>query len=347
MEEREQKLQHILNNAIDPKKVWGTSFGIQYQNQTWFGSSGNLSTQNQFFIASTTKLFVTAILLHLEAQKKLSLQDPIAKYLSQDILTGLHVLNKQDYSNQITLKNLLAHTSGIPDYFQQKNKSGNSLETDILSGHDQSWTFEKCLEISKSISPKFIPNTPGKTHYSDTNFQLLGKIIENITSKSFVENLNEIILNPLELSNTYLYTDPSDNRPQKMYYKNKEIDIPLAMSSFGPDGGMVSTSPDLLKFITAFFTGKLFPISFLNYLEVWNKLFFPLEAGVGIQRFKLPWILNPMGTIPVIMGHSGLSGALAYYCPEKDLYIAGTVNQIAFPDTSFRLSIKLIQSALK
>lgn len=72
-----------------------------------------------------------------------------------------------------------------------------------------------------------------------------------------------------------------------------------------------------------------------------------MQAGVGIHRFKLPWIFNPTGIIPELIGHSGLSGALAYYSPEKDLYIAGTVNQVAFPDTSFRLAIRLIREIIR
>jgi len=71
-----------------------------------------------------------------------------------------------------------------------------------------------------------------------------------------------------------------------------------------------------------------------------------MQSGIGIHRFKLPWFLNPFGTIPELLGHSGLSGALAYYSPTKDLYIAGTVNQVAYPDTAFRLAIKLIQKVL-
>jgi hypothetical protein len=69
-----------------------------------------------------------------------------------------------------------------------------------------------------------------------------------------------------------------------------------------------------------------------------------MQSGIGIHRFKLPWIFNPFGVVPELIGHSGLSGALAYCNLEKDLFITGTVNQIAYPETSFKLAIKLIQS---
>jgi hypothetical protein len=76
-------------------------------------------------------------------------------------------------------------------------------------------------------------------------------------------------------------------------------------------------------------------------MQNWNKIFFPMQAGVGIHLFKLPWFFNPFGAVPSFIGHSGLSGALAFYCPKSDLYIAGTVNQVAHPDLSFRLMIQL------
>lgn len=346
MDEKNEILQTILDKSIDNKKIFGTSFCIKNKSEHWCGASGNLNIDSQFFIASTTKLYVTAIILNLKSKGVLDLDDKIAKYLDGTILKGLHNLNGKDYSSEISIKNLLAHTSGIPDYFQQKNKEGKSFESEITKGNDQFWTFEQAIAYSKQLNPLFVPNAKGKAHYSDTNFQLIGKIIENITEKSISDNFDELIFNPLGLSQTYLYMDIQDKRPKTLYFKSKELFIPKAMTSFGPDGSIVSTSSELMIFLTAFFNGKLFPKSFIEDLKSSNKIFFPMQSGIGIHRFKLPWFLNPFGTIPELFGHSGLSGTLAYHSPEKDLYVAGTVNQVAHPDTSFRLAIKLIQKVL-
>ncbi len=346
MKEKFALLQNILDKSIDNKKVFGTSFCVSYKSVLWCGASGNLSADSQFFIASTTKLYVTAIILILKSKGAIDLDDKIAKYLNKSILKGLHTLDGIDYSSVISIKNLLAHTSGIPDYFQRKNKEGKSFESEITSGNDQFWSFEHTLECSKSMKPLFVPGTKGKAHYSDTNFQLLGKIIENITNKSISENYEELIFNPLGLSKTYLFKDIEDIRPKTLYFKSNELFIPKAMASFGPDGGIVSTSDELMVFLKAFFKGKFFPSSYIESLQSWNRIFFPMQSGIGIHRFKLLWLFDPFGKIPILLGHSGLSGALAYYSPEKDLFIAGTVNQVAYPDTSFRLAIKLIQKTL-
>lgn len=262
-------------------------------------------------------------------------------------MSGLHFYKGKDYSQELTIRHLLSHTSGLPDYFQDKGASGKSLENELMAGNDQFWTFEESIDRSKKMSPLFVPGTKGKAKYSDANFQLLGKIIETITGKSYAENCQDRIIQPLSLTKTYLYQDATDEKPKMLYHKSKELKIPKAMTSFGPDGGMVSVSADMLVFIEAFFTGKLFPLSYIDELQEWNRIFPPMRAGVGIHLFKLPWIFDPTGAIPYFIGHSGLSGALTFYSPKENIYIAGTVNQTAHPDISYRTMISLTQRILK
>jgi CubicO group peptidase (beta-lactamase class C family) len=300
-----------------------------------------------YFIASTTKLFTTAIILKLKAESKLSLDHKISNYIDRSILSGLHIYKGVDYSEVLTIKHLLSHTSGLPDYFQGMGANGRSLENEITEGKDQFWTFEQAIEMTKKMTPLFAPGAIGKANYSDANFQLLGRIIEKITHKSYAENCNEFIIHPLGLTKTYLYQHLADKTPKTLFYKSKELNIPQAMTSFGADGGIVSTSADMLVFIESFFTGKLFPNEFINELQEWNKIFFPMKSGIGIHLFKLPWIFNPTGSVPYFIGHSGLSGALAYYSPEQNVFVAGTVNQVAYPDISFKTMIKLTQQIMK
>lgn len=345
--EKEKSLQAVLDKVVDGKKVFGTSFALKKDDVTWQGASGNLTADQPYFIASTTKLFTTAIILQLLEKGELSLDDKISKYIDSSILSGLHVYKGKDYSEELTIKHLLSHTSGLPDYFQDKGQGKESLEKELMTGNDQFWSFEQAVERSKNISPLFPPGTINKAKYSDVNFQLLGKIIETITGKSYTENCQERVIQPLGLLKTYLYQDETDKTPMTLYYKREELRIPKAMTSFGADGGMVSTSAEMLIFIEAFFTGKLFPLSYIFKLQEWNKIFLPMRSGVGIHLFKLSRLFDPAGVIPYFIGHSGLSGALAFYSPKENLYIAGTVNQTAYPGISFRTMIALTQQILK
>lgn len=345
--EKEKSFQAILDKTVDGKKIFGTTFAIKKDTIIWQGASGNLSIDQLYFIASTTKLFTTAIILKLRAEGKLSLDDKISNYIDKSILSGLHIYKGKDYSEELTMKHLLSHSSGLPDYFQGKGTSGKSLENEITEGNDQFWTFEQAIERTKIMTPLFAPGTKGKANYSDANFQLLGKIIETITHKSYADNCKELIIKPLGLTKTYLYQDTTDKTPKTLYYKSKELNIPKAMSSFGADGGIVSNSADMLIFIEAFFTGKLFPSTYIDELQEWNNIFFPMKSGIGIHLFKLPWIFNPTGAVPYFIGHSGLSGALAYYSPKENIFVVGTVNQVAHPDISFKTMIKLTQKIMK
>lgn len=341
-------LENLVHKSIDQKKVFGASFCVDYNGEKWCGASGDLSVDQQYFIASTTKLFVTAIILAYELEGKLRLSDPISKFLDEGVMKDLHLYKGKDFSQNLKVEHLLAHTSGLADYFQQKDEEGKSLLNRLtMEGEDVAWDFEKVIELNCKMKPKFAPGTKGKAHYSDTNFQLLGRIIENISGRSLDQAFDHHIIQPLGLKSTYLYNDPADTRPQHLYFKNRAAHIPKAMASFGADGGIVSTSPDMLIFIKAFFEGFFFPREKVQQLKVWNPIFFPMKSGIGIHRFKLWRIFDPFNKIPELIGHSGLSGALAFYSEKDNLYITGTVNQAAHPDISFRLMIKLVQNILK
>ena len=337
-------LQRAITKVVDNKKIFGVSASAEKGDGSlaFIGSAGNLDNESQYFIASTTKLYITAITLRLREQGKLSFDDRISKYIDNQVLQNLLVFKGIDYTGEITVRQLLAHTSGLPDYFQQKKESGKSLQDELTSGKDQPWTFEQVIDEVKRMKPAFKPGKKGKALYSDTNYQILGKIIETITGKKISAALMEFIFEPLGLKRTYLYENSRDTAPATMYFKQNPLPIPLAMTSFGPDGGIVSTSGELMIFIKAFFKGQLFPIEYLNEMKRWNKIFFPLEYGVGVARFKLPRLFSPFKAMPELLGHSGLSGAFAFYSPEKDVYLAGTVNQINHPDISYRLMLQLL-----
>lgn len=338
-----KKLQSILNKTVDNKTVFGVSVCIENGDRSlaFCGAAGNLQVESQYFIASTTKLFTSAIVFYLASRKAFQLDDQIANYLDKSIIEGLLVIRGVDYSGRITIRQLLAHTSGLPDYFQQKKASGKSLLEELTAGVDQGWSFEQVIAEAKKMKPAFRPGEKGKALYSDTNYQILGGLIEMVSAKPIQAALHEFIFTPLGLQKTYLYTDSQDTRPAPLYYKKDRLHMPLAMASFGTDGGIVSTSTELMTFLKAFFGGQIFPAENFGWMKQWNRIFFPLESGIGLTRFKLPRIFSPLKATPEFIGHSGLSGTVAFYLPEKDTYLTGTVNQISDPGRSFRLMLEL------
>ncbi|MFD1953201.1 serine hydrolase domain-containing protein [Paenibacillus thailandensis] len=338
------RLDRLIQSAVDRKRIFGAVLSVESGDKrfAWTGAGGYMRPDSRFYIASTTKLFVTASVLKLRELKQADLNDPISRYLEEDILSGLHRYQGIEYSRGITVGQLMAQTSGLPDYFQHKRDNGKSLMQEIVAGNDRAWSFGQVIEDAKRMKPHFPPGRKGKALYSDTNYQLLGKIIENIANQPLNDVFERLIYEPLGLSDTYLYADSRDRSPAPFYYKAAPLHTPLAMASFGPDGAIVSTSGELMRFVRAFFEGELFPKAYLNELYVWNKIFFPLQYGVGMMRFKLPAALSPFRPVPELLGHSGISGAFAYYCPKKDVFLTGTVNQTSNPGLPYKLMVRVL-----
>ncbi len=336
-------LGQFLKNHTDNKMIFGAVMHVCNDNKEFLASSGTMQPDKPYFIASITKLYITAIFLQWKNCGIISINDSIADYLPQTVMHELHLLKDKDYSRQITIGHLLSQTSGLPDYFE--DKIGNdSLLNKICRGEDQAWTFDDTISRTKQMKTKFAPGSPHKAHYSDTNYQLLGKIIEVISEKTLQDVLDDLIVKPLGLMNTWLYLDPNDTRPAPIYYKQKPMTCPLAMASFGADGGIVSTAEESMRFLKAFFGGQFFPQKDFDAMKNWNNIMFPLQYGMGLMRFKLPRIFSPFKAMPEFLGHSGLSGAVAFYIPEKNIWITGTINQVANPGLSFRLMIKLLNN---
>jgi D-alanyl-D-alanine carboxypeptidase len=75
-------------------------------------------------------------------------------------------------------RHLISNTSGVTDYFFGKGPDGRKASDALLRGQDQAWPLERIVERVRTLRPRFRPGQPGKVHYSDTNFELLGRILE-------------------------------------------------------------------------------------------------------------------------------------------------------------------------
>ena len=236
--------------------------------------------------ASTTKLHTSALVFILEQQGQLNLDDLVKSHVSPSLLQGLQTYGGRDWGDSLTIRHLITHTSGIPDYFQGKPASRPSLESRFVRGEDEAWDLESALQRARALTPTFAPGTPGKALYSDTNFQLLGRAVECASGLPYRVLLRLLVFDPLGLTKTYLYDDPTDDRPVPLRYRKQPLTIPRAMTSFGPDGGIVSTARESMRFLRAFFEGELFSADRISTLSRWTKIFFPLEYGLGISRFR-------------------------------------------------------------
>lgn len=312
---------------------------------SWSASCGEIGEATPFFVASTTKLYTAAIVRRLVERSELSLDDRLIDRVAPGEVDGLHVHRGVDHTASITLRHLLAHTSGVPDYFSgRKQRRGEpSLDKQLRGNVDVSWNVSDAVRWARNDGARFAPGHGRLAFYSDTNYQLLGRVIEHATSTIYNEALEREVIQPLGLTDTWLYIDPADQRPLALRHARQQIHIPNAMVSFGPDGGIVATSADLMRFLAAIHTGELFETAGEPFSGPYRRVFFPLQAGLGHMRFRLPRAMWLRGTPPDLRGHSGLSGAFAFVDVDSGTYLAGTVNDIAQPSRSFKLMLNLVR----
>ncbi|HEU5127704.1 MAG TPA: serine hydrolase domain-containing protein [Glycomyces sp.] len=287
-----------------------------------------------YFIASITKLFTVAAVMQLRDEGALTLETPAASLLGERTMRGLNTHGGRDHGAAITVRELLAQTSGIPDYFEQERADGTTFLDDALRA-DAAWTFEDFIASARRMPSRFAPSAPGRAQYCDTNYQLLGRIVATASGGDFHRAVRERIIEPLGLRGTWPLTPETLERHDEaatVMHGRTPLRLPRTIASFGPDGAMVSTAEDQLRFLRAFIAGELFPARYLPEMTArWHPVFSrfdPIDYGIGLMRFKLPRWQSPLMPVPAMIGHSGAFGSVLYHVPERDLYIAGTVNQM-------------------
>lgn len=190
----------------------------------------------RFRAGSITKSFVATVVLQLAGEGKIGLDDRVRP--------------------GITLRQLLQHTSGIPDYGARYQELCGTTEA-IVGLRHRTWTTAGLLALIADEPPLFEPGTSWS--YSNTNYLLLGELIEQLTGSSYAAEVSRRILGPLGLNDTELPgADPHIAGPHLHGFLRDGVDITVFNHSFaGPAGSLVSTVADLNRFYRALMTGQL------------------------------------------------------------------------------------------
>lgn len=302
-----------------------------------------------YYVASVGKLFTSVVIALLAERGLLSYEDRIVQYLDEDVIRGLHVYRGKDYSNDIRVKHLLNHTSGLHDYFEDKPRSGKAMIELLLDEPSRFWTPRETIFWSKENLKSHFP--PGKGfHYSDTGYHLLGLIIETITSKQFHEVLGAEIFQPLGMSHSYL---AQHSRPlitstypiASVYVGNINVADYRSLSIDYAGGGIVSTSDDLLMFMQSLVHNRIIGKDTFESMKDWARFLPGIDYGYGLMNFK---------TVPVIMpkkynvwGNAGSVGSFMFYHPEMDLYLIGTLNRFRYHRKGIRVMFKAVDIVRK
>ncbi len=235
---------------------------------------------DRYRIASVTKTFVATVVLQLAAEGKLSLNDPVERWLPRMVPNGA----------SITLRELLNHSSGLFDYDQ--DQAWVSART---ADPGREWSPHELVAIATSHPPLFSPGADWS--YSNTNYILLGLVVEAATGKTLAEELQDRVFEPLALGSTSYPTGtgiPSPfahgyfvSRPPLPVPAGTLIDVStiLSPSAWGA-GQIVSNTHDLTTFFAALLKGRLLPARFLAQMKAGSPV--SLNYGLGLRNTFTP-----------------------------------------------------------
>ena len=265
----------------DGRMVWSGAVGVRRDGVT------RLQPDDTLVIGSVTKTFLAATILQLASEHAISLDDPVTTYLPATTIGG-----------EITIRQLLDHTSGLADVFN------DTTRTALEQHPEQPWTSDQVMGALHA--PWYDPGE--NWAYANTNYLLLGLIIESVTGLSLHEALAERFLEPMALDDTALISATDADA----------VLSPAWATIFWGSGAMVSSAADLATWGDALYRGDVLSAPMRAAMLRPNRN----DYGLGVQRLQLAGVTG--------FGHTGLLNTyttLLFHLPSEDVTIALLVNR--------------------
>lgn len=321
----------ILNGNVliaeKGKIVYSNSFGNANED-----TQQKLNENSIFELASCSKQFTAMAVMLLKEKGKLNLDDHMSKYIPE-----------LGFYKNITVRNLLHHTSGLPDYMELM---------DSLFDKSKIATNKDIISIFSAVQPKilFEPNT--KYEYSNTGYALLASIIENVSGQTYADFLQKNIFEPLKMTNSFVYTrrfapKKIDNYAYGYIYSDSlkkyvlpdnlsETNMVIWLDGIVGDGCVNSTVNDLLKWDRALYTNKLLSKNSMNEIFEVATLNDKSKTNYGFG-----WEIIDHPDFGKIVSHSGgWPGYVTYFerhlSNDKTIIILQNHNNVSIPVKSIR-----------
>jgi D-alanyl-D-alanine carboxypeptidase len=284
--------------ALDAARRKGPAFGVTFAavrdgELVWAGSSGvtrqggNLLPDSEMVIGSVTKTFVAATVLQLAEEGRLDIDSSVRRHLPE----------LRRVSREITIEQLLDHTSGLADLYNDTTRV--ALEKEPM----RTWSSDEVLRTLHA--PWYKPGEGWA--YANTNYHLLGLIVERVTGNTLEDEIARRFLEPLGLDATRSLTAESSGQLG-----------PAWSSIFWASGSMSSSATDLARWGDALLAGDVLDPLTKDLMTSVNRD----DYGLGVRRIELPRRVG--------YGHTGLLNtytAIVLYLPGDDVTIAMLVNR--------------------
>ncbi len=313
-----QKLDSLFDLLESHNKFMGSLSVTQngktlYQKTIGFVSIEDSIKSNhstKYRVGSISKMFTASLLLKAVEENKLALDDNLDQFYPE-------IVN----ADNITIKNLLNHSSGIHDFTRNE---------DYLDWNQTQQSKDNMLERIAGFESDFEPNS--KSEYSNSNFVLLTFILEDLYKTSFAKLLETKIILPVYLKNTAYgqKINPKANEALSYSFLGKwNIETETDMSIPQGAGAIISTPEDLNNFITALFNEKIIS---KNNLELMKSI----KNGYGLGLFKFPY--NDKWSYGHTGGIDGFQSVTSFF-PDDQLAISLTGNGINYDKNDILLAV--------
>ncbi len=274
-----------------------------------------------FGVASITKMMVAALSMVYAERGMLDLDKPISDLVGGNRWLLTHAGNPKfrDNLQSSTLRDLLAHRSGLPDYWESDG---------FLSlwhrAKDKNWSPAELIDWAGRQAPACAPRSCFK--YSDTNYVVVGLVLEQLTGRQLHEQLRTEIFRPLQMNCSWMFfQEPMPQgcaEPTHSYEGDLDVTENRMQSADWSGGGVYSTLDDQLKLLRGLFNGKLVSSKSLAEMQRWveTDLGNDIEYGLGLYRAKA-------GPGMTLIGHTGIHNAFSFLWVEEGVLISGSLNQ--------------------
>ena len=318
------------NGTVRYRKAFGTAN---------IATSEPLTTHSAFNLASISKQFIAMMIMQLQERGKLRYDERVRTYLP-------------DFPyDTITVRHLLTHTSGLPEYFDLAQQYTSPLDTLTNAG---------MLQLLHDHKPTLLFRPGDRWEYCNTGYVLLGSIIEKLAGMPVEQFFEQQIARPLNLKNTYVYSLDSRTTPHNRVYgfkredgKNWSNDL-IRLDGVIGDGNIYASAEDLLVWEQALNTEKLvtastlreaftpvklndsstYPYGFGWFIEDEGKVLAHTGSWVGFLNVIVRYVAKKQTLIVLSNGSSGLARRLAREILE------GKIPQL--PQTQLITNIQLI-----
>ncbi len=316
---KKDTIEKLMHNYMQ-QGIPGLVIAIYTPSSGYWGSAmgfAKIETQTPMelchlqYLQSISKTYLATLILKLHEEGKINLDDPITKYLPEKFIKYI------DNANTMSVRNLLNHTSGMPDYLESP-----SYITFVLQHPYHFFTSDEFLSYIENKKQQFTPGS--KFEYSNTNYHVLALIADSLGG-NHDDLIRQKILSPLGLSNSFYRNIKGNHNLVNSYMDRFSTGIVENVSQLQQesiscakgDDGIIATPFDAINFLKSLMEGNILSDSSLAQMKTWvndehgNPIY-----GLGLYHVMFSGIEG--------YGHGGAGAGAAsglYYFPEKNIYV--------------------------